>query len=78
MVGALQRLVRNVALPLETALAMVTSIPARAAGLQPDHGHVMAGARANIVLLDREQLCVQSLIIDGALMPLGPRVGVGV
>jgi N-acetylglucosamine-6-phosphate deacetylase len=69
MVGALQRLVRNVAVPLETALAMVTSIPARAAGLQQEHGHLVHGARANIVLLDRERLSLRGLIIDGALTP---------
>ena len=69
MVGALQRLVRNVALPLETALAMVTSIPTRAGGLQQEHGHLMKGARANIALLDRERLCLRHLIIDGALLP---------
>lgn len=65
MVGTLQRLVRNAQLPRETALAMVTSIPARAAGLHPDHGHLLEGRRANIVLLGREQLDLQRLIIDG-------------
>lgn len=69
MVGALRRLVRNVQLPLETALAMVTSIPARAAGMQQEHGRLIKGARANIALLDRERLCLQHLIIDGALVP---------
>lgn len=67
MAGVLQRLVRNVELPLETALAMVTSIPARAAGLHSVHGHLLEGARANIALLDREQLRLQDLIIDGVL-----------
>ena len=33
MIGTLRRLVRNVELPLDVALAMVTSAPARAAGL---------------------------------------------
>lgn len=66
MAGTLRRLVRNAELPLETALAMVTSIPARAVGLQSDHGHLAAGVRANIALLDSEQLYLQHLIIDGA------------
>jgi len=65
MVGTLRRLVRNVGLPLETALAMVTSIPARAAGLYPLHGQLQPGARADIALLDRERLDLQRLLIDG-------------
>jgi len=62
MAGTVHRLVRNVGLPLDTALAMVTSIPARAAGLQ-DQGHLREGAPAGIVLLDREQLHLRQLII---------------
>ena len=77
MIGALQRLVRNVELPLEKALAMATSIPARAAGLQREHGHLREGARANVVLLDREQLRLQALIIDGALTPPGSLAAAG-
>lgn len=72
MIGTLQRLVRNVGLPLETALAMVTSIPARAAGLQADHGHLAAGARADIALLDPERLQLRHLIVAGAPPASGP------
>ena len=67
MIGTLSRLVRNVELPLETALAMVTSIPARAMGLDADYGHLAANARANILLLDPEQLQVRHLIVEGRL-----------
>jgi N-acetylglucosamine-6-phosphate deacetylase len=67
MLGTVQRLVRNVGLPLPTALAMVTSVPARAAGLHADHGHLRAGARADIVLLDAGHLRIRHLIIGGAL-----------
>lgn len=67
MIGTLRRLVRNVELPLETALAMVTSIPARAAGLDADHGSLRKGFRADILLLDREQLHIRHLILDGVL-----------
>jgi N-acetylglucosamine-6-phosphate deacetylase len=71
MVTTVRRLVRNVGLPLETALAMVTSIPARAAGLQAGQGHLLAGGRANIVLLEHEPLRLRHLIIEGALTPHG-------
>lgn len=72
MIGTLRRLVRNVGLPLETALAMITSIPARAAGLQADHGHLAAGARATLALLDPERLQLRHLIVDGAPPASGP------
>jgi N-acetylglucosamine-6-phosphate deacetylase len=52
---------------LETALAMVTSIPARAMGLDAEYGRLDADCRANILLLDPEQLQVRQLIIDGRL-----------
>jgi N-acetylglucosamine-6-phosphate deacetylase len=71
MVGTLRRLVREVELPWETALAMVTSLPARAAGLQARHGHLLPGACANIALLEREPLTLRDLIIDGVPPPGG-------
>jgi N-acetylglucosamine-6-phosphate deacetylase len=61
--------VRNVELPLETALAMVTSIPARAMGLDAEYGRLAANARANILLLDARQLQAQRLILEGLLRP---------
>ena len=67
MIGTLRRLVRDVDLPLETALAMVTSIPARAAGLDGEHGRLCANTRANILLLEREPLQGRCLIIDGVV-----------
>ena len=65
MIGTLRRLVRDVELPLQTALAMVSSIPARAVGLDAEYGVLVEGARANVMLLDPDRLCAQGLIIDG-------------
>lgn len=65
MVGVLQRLVQRVELPLESALAMVTAIPARAAGLHPEHGCLLPHARADIALLDPDRLTLRSLLIGG-------------
>lgn len=67
MIGTLRRLVRAVDLPLETALAMVTSIPARAAGLAAEYGRLVENARANILLLDPGELQIRRLIIDGVV-----------
>lgn len=68
MVGTLQRLVQRVELPLERALAMVTAIPARAAGLHPEHGCLRPRVRADIVLLDPDRLTLESLLIGGTSM----------
>lgn len=72
MIGTLRRLVGAVALPLETALAMVTSIPARAAGLDGEYGRLGENARANILLLAREPLQGRCLIIDGVVADRDP------
>ena len=72
MIGTLRRLVRAVELPLETALAMVTSIPARAAGLDAEYGRLGENARANILLLEREPLQGRCLIIDGIVADRDP------
>lgn len=72
MIGTLRRLARDVGLPLETALAMVTSIPARAAGLDAEYGHLGENARANILLLEREPLQGRRLIIDGVVAKRDP------
>lgn len=65
MAGVLQRLVQRVELPLECALAMITAIPARAAGLYPEYGCLRPRGRANIVLLDPDRLTLKSLLIGG-------------
>ncbi len=65
MIGTLRRLVTSVGLPLKTALAMVTAIPAKAAGIDPQYGHLLPGSRADIVLLDRQQLQLQLLLLGG-------------
>lgn len=69
MIGTLRRLVRNVQLPLETALAMVTSAPARAAGLESQHGFLTASASADILLLHPDRLDIHHMLLRGALQP---------
>ena len=65
MAATLRRLVRNVELPLEVALAMVTSAPARAAGLESEHGFVAANSPANLLLLDPGRLDVRHMLLGG-------------
>lgn len=49
---ALKVMVNQVGIPLEHALAMATSIPAKNGGLGAKHGHMKAGGPANFVHLD--------------------------
>ncbi|MGH8202127.1 MAG: N-acetylglucosamine-6-phosphate deacetylase [Steroidobacteraceae bacterium] len=65
MIGTLRRLVRDVELSLEAALAMVTSAPARAVGLQDQYGLLAAGTPANILLLDRGRLDIRHMLLCG-------------
>lgn len=65
MAGTLRRLVHPIGLPLETALAMVSAIPARAAGLSPEYGYLRPRSRADIALLDPGALELRQLLIDG-------------
>lgn len=69
MIGTLRRLVQEVDLPLETALAMVTSAPARAAGLHGGHGFLVADSPANILLLDPETLSIRHMLLNGSVQP---------
>lgn len=68
MAGTLRRLAQPIGLPLETALAMVSSIPARAAGLHPEYGCLQPRSRADIALLEPRQLDLRQLLIDGQLL----------
>lgn len=65
MIGTLRRLVRDVGLPIGTALAMVTSGPARAAGIEGRHGRLAPGAPADIVLLESEHVQLRHLLLEG-------------
>jgi N-acetylglucosamine-6-phosphate deacetylase len=62
MIGTLRRLVGNAGLPLETALAMVTSGPARAVGLQDQVGMIRTGAAAKLLLIDPATLTIRETI----------------
>lgn len=70
MIGTLRRLVQDVELALETAFAMVTSAPARAAGLQDRHGFLVPNAAADILLLDPRSLSIRHMLLRGVVQSL--------
>jgi N-acetylglucosamine-6-phosphate deacetylase len=65
MIGTLRRLVRSVELPLELALAMVTSAPARAVGMESRYGLLAPDLPANILLLDAARLDIRGMLLGG-------------
>lgn len=75
MAATLHRLVHRVGLSLETALAMVSAIPARAAGLHPAYGALLPRSRADIALLDPIKLELQQLLINGEPLTLAQPPG---
>jgi N-acetylglucosamine-6-phosphate deacetylase len=65
MASAVRNSVEGLGLPLESALAMASRIPAEFLGLGSELGRVAPGFRASLVLLD-EGLRVKETWIDGA------------
>jgi N-acetylglucosamine-6-phosphate deacetylase len=62
--GALQNLVR-IGIPIERAVAATSTVPASLLGLA-DRGHLVAGARADVVALDPSAGALQAAWIGGA------------
>ena len=57
--------VRDMGIPIESAVKAACVNPARALGLQGRHGTLAAGAVANAVLLDRETLDIRAVVLRG-------------
>ncbi len=64
----LRNLVHEVGLPLAEALAMTSTNPARALGLEQELGRVTPGYRASLTVLDRH-LTAQAVVVDGCFFP---------
>ena len=56
--------VKEMGLPLETAVACATMNPAKSLGVCDEYGSITEGKKANIVLLDKD-LELQAVIKDG-------------
>lgn len=56
--------VKEMHLPLETAIACATANPAKSLGIYEEYGSITAGKKANVVLLD-EALQLKAVIKDG-------------
>lgn len=59
--------VKQMHIPLETAVACATMNPAKCLGVYDKYGSIQIGKKANVVLLD-EKLNLQAVIKDGKVL----------
>lgn len=64
LMGCMKVAVKDMGIPLETAVACVTMNPAKQLGVYDERGSLTVGKKADIVLLDME-LNIKAVIMDG-------------
>lgn len=64
LMDCVRTVVKEMGLPLETAVACATMNPAKSLGVYEEYGSITEGKKANIVLLDKD-LELQAVIKDG-------------
>ncbi|MFR3030115.1 MAG: N-acetylglucosamine-6-phosphate deacetylase [Blautia sp.] len=64
LTDCLRTCVKEMGIPLETAVACATINPAKSLGVSKDSGSIATGKKANVVLLDRD-LALKAVVKDG-------------
>ena len=64
LMDCVRTVVKEMGIPLETAVACATMNPAKSLGVYDEYGSITEGKKANIVLLDKD-LELQAVIKDG-------------
>ena len=64
LMDCMRTVVKEMGIPLETAVACATMNPAKSLGVNDEYGSITEGKKANIVLLDKD-LELQAVIKDG-------------
>ena len=64
LMDCMRTVVKEMGIPLETAVACATMNPAKSLGVYEEYGSITEGKKANIVLLDKD-LELQAVIKDG-------------
>ena len=67
LMDCMKTAVKEMGIPLETAVACATMNPAKALGVYEQYGSISAGKKANLVLLDKE-LNTKVVIKDGRIL----------
>ncbi|OUP71984.1 N-acetylglucosamine-6-phosphate deacetylase [Anaerotruncus colihominis] len=67
LMDCMRTAVRDMHIPLETAVKCAAANPARSIGVYDRHGSIAPGKAANVVLLD-DKLEIQSIVLNGAVL----------
>ena len=68
LLDCLRIVVRKMHIPLETAVRCAAWNPARVIGAENEYGCIAPGRRANVVLLDRTDLSLKTVVKDGTVI----------
>ena len=70
MIRAVQNIVRFLSIPLEKALVMASTVPARVLQIEDRFGAIEPGYRADLALLD-DDLNVAATVVGGCVVHAG-------
>ncbi len=68
LLDCMRTAVLSMGIPLESAVKCAAVNPARSVGIYAEHGSISAGKKADVVLLKRDGLTLQQVILDGQLL----------
>ena len=68
LLDCMRTAVLSMGIPLESAVKCAAVNPARSVGIYAEHGSISAGKKADVVLLKKDGLVLQQVILDGRLL----------
>lgn len=68
LLDCMRTAVLSMGIPLESAVKCAAVNPARSVGIYAEHGSISAGKKADVVLLKKDGLILQHVILDGQLL----------
>lgn len=68
LLDCMRTAVLSMGIPLESAVKCAAVNPARSVGIYAEHGSISAGKKADVVLLKKDGLVLQQVILDGQLL----------
>ena len=68
LLDCMRTAVLSMGIPLESAVKCAAVNPARSVGIYAEHGSISVGKKADVVLLKRNGLTLQQVVLDGQLL----------
>lgn len=68
LLDCMRTAVLSMGIPLESAVKCAAENPARSVGIYAEHGSISAGKKADVVLLKKDGLILQQVILNGQLL----------